>query len=117
MQTSVMPCAVNGWKKNIKPVRRSGRCRGKSGAYGAAWFDSWPEHRTSPKVQLLTKARQNRLQILGPDHTETLESTTNLANAYRADGDPKKAVSLYEAVLERNRDNFGPNDRKTLQSI
>jgi serine/threonine protein kinase/Flp pilus assembly protein TadD len=47
-------------------------------------------------IELLEKARSVRVAALGPEHLETLESMTNLGEAYRNAGRLEEAVAIQE---------------------
>jgi hypothetical protein len=54
-------------------------------------------------------------QRLGADHPDILISKNNLAGAYYADGQVKKALLLYEETLSKLQVSLGPDDRIVLR--
>ncbi|MBW3069869.1 tetratricopeptide repeat protein [Actinomyces sp. 594] len=67
-------------------------------------------------VALYEQVVQVRLQLLGPDHPDTLASRSELAYVYLATGRTTKAVDLYEQVPEDYRRVLGPDHSLTLTS-
>ncbi len=67
-------------------------------------------------VSLHTKAAAVRAAALGPDHADTLTTTSHLAAAYRAAGQLSEAIALHEATLKRLEARLGPDHRDTLIS-
>jgi tetratricopeptide (TPR) repeat protein len=59
-------------------------------------------------IELHARARATREKLLGADHPDTLTSTANLADAYRAAGKLEQALALYEQTLQRMRARLGP---------
>jgi tetratricopeptide (TPR) repeat protein len=53
---------------------------------------------------------------LGPDHPDTLLSSTNLAAAYNHAGRVKDAIRLHESTLKRYESRLGPDHPHTLLS-
>jgi eukaryotic-like serine/threonine-protein kinase len=65
-------------------------------------------------IPLLAKASAARVAGLGPGHRETLETATNLAEAYRADGQLEPALRLLNETLLHARAKLGPDDSQAL---
>ena len=57
-----------------------------------------------------------RERVLGPDHSDTLGSRNNLANAYRAAGRIGEAITLHEQTLATRERVLGPDHSDTLGS-
>jgi Tetratricopeptide repeat len=55
-------------------------------------------------------------RVLGLDHSDTLASRGNLANAYRAAGRVAEAIALYERTLADQERVLGPDHPDTLNS-
>jgi serine/threonine protein kinase len=68
-------------------------------------------------VSLLTKARDTRAKILGPDHPDTLDSMNNLASAYGEAGKPNQALELRQETVRIWKARKGENDPNTLRSM
>jgi serine/threonine protein kinase/lipopolysaccharide biosynthesis regulator YciM len=58
-------------------------------------------------IELLTKARTTRNELLGPDDPDTLRSTNDLAAAYQAAGMLDEALPLFEQTLEKTKARLG----------
>jgi tetratricopeptide (TPR) repeat protein len=56
------------------------------------------------------------VQVLGPDHRDTLLSLNNLATAYQAAGRPDEAIPLLEQTLADRERILGPDHADTLAS-
>ncbi|KOV64280.1 hypothetical protein ADL01_28150, partial [Streptomyces sp. NRRL WC-3618] len=54
--------------------------------------------------------------MLGDTHPDTLRSRNNLASAYRAAGDPGRAIPLLEATLAQREQVLGDTHPDTLRS-
>lgn len=54
--------------------------------------------------------------VLGPDHSATLKSRSNLTIGYRALGRVQEAVELFEGTLEVMERILGPEHPDTLTS-
>jgi serine/threonine protein kinase/lipopolysaccharide biosynthesis regulator YciM len=68
-------------------------------------------------IALQSKARQTFEAQLGSDHPDTLGSMSNLASAYRQDGQLDKAIPLFEQTLEKQKANLGPDHPDTLTTM
>ena len=51
------------------------------------------------------------LQVLGPDHRDTLLLRSNLADAYHAVGNTAKAITLHQQTLAASERVLGPDHR------
>ncbi|QHO92174.1 hypothetical protein CWT12_04210 [Actinomyces sp. 432] len=67
-------------------------------------------------VKLYEQVVQDRLQLLGPDHSDTLASRNNLAYAYKEAGRLEEAIELCEQVLHDRLRILGPDHPQTLTS-
>ena len=67
-------------------------------------------------VDMFEKARAIRQTALGPDHPYTLDTGTELADAYRLAGRTAQAVELNEATLRVLEAKFGADDPNTHMS-
>ncbi len=56
------------------------------------------------------------MRVLGQDHLQTLAFRINLAAAYRAAGDLRRAISLYEQILRDSVRVLGEDHPQTLWS-
>jgi serine/threonine protein kinase len=65
-------------------------------------------------VSLHEQARRERAAALGPDHPDTLKSTSNLAGAYLVSGRFDRALPLLEQTLAKLKAKLGPDDSETL---
>jgi serine/threonine protein kinase len=65
-------------------------------------------------VNHLTRARDQIVQVLGPDHPRTLAVSRNLAEAYRRTGRTAEALALVEQMREVCVASYGPDDLQTL---
>jgi tetratricopeptide (TPR) repeat protein len=65
-------------------------------------------------IRQFERALELRRTELGPDHTDTLTSRTNLANAYDAAGRTAEAIELHEAALKLRESTLGPDHPGTL---
>ena len=63
-----------------------------------------------PLFELTLAARE---QVLGPDHSDTLTSRNNLANAYRDAGQISEAIPLIERMLAARERMLGADHPKT----
>jgi serine/threonine protein kinase/tetratricopeptide (TPR) repeat protein len=72
---------------------------------------------TPGAVRQLERARMLQVAALGPDHTETLETSSNLADAYREAGRAEDAIPLHEQTLAFRRTRLGPDHPETLVSM
>jgi tetratricopeptide (TPR) repeat protein len=54
---------------------------------------------------------------LGPDHPNTLVTSSNLGNAYRLAGKFEQAVPLLEDTLKRQRAKLGPDHPNTISTV
>jgi tetratricopeptide (TPR) repeat protein len=68
-------------------------------------------------IEVLTKARATRTRLLGADDPETLNTTHQLAIAYRSAGKFDQAVSLASDTFERRKVRLGHDDLETLLSM
>ena len=77
-------------------------------------------HRVSSRygqaIQLHHRALMDLRESLGPDHPETLRSSTALANSFYAAGHYPEAIALFEDTLERRARTLGPEHPDTLRS-
>jgi hypothetical protein len=67
-------------------------------------------------VSLHTKARTVREAALGPDHPDTLQSRTDLADAYLLAKRLPEASALHEGTLNLRESKLGPDHPDTLTS-
>jgi eukaryotic-like serine/threonine-protein kinase len=67
-------------------------------------------------IALYGAALRTREAKLGPDHPETLDTRSNLAEAYRFDGRTAEAIALEEETLKLRAAKLGPDHPDTLQS-
>jgi serine/threonine protein kinase/DNA-binding SARP family transcriptional activator len=65
----------------------------------------------------LTRAGDLRVQVLGPNHPETLATLNNLALAYRNAGRTDEAIRLHEQVRDGRTAVLGPGHQDTLTSL
>ena len=65
-------------------------------------------------VDVHQEARDIRVERLGPDHSDTLNSRNNLALAYKEAGRLDEAIPLFEATLEASRTKLGEDHPDTL---
>jgi tetratricopeptide (TPR) repeat protein len=63
------------------------------------------------------EALRIRKAAAGPDHADTLNAMTGLANAYWSAGRLAEALSLYEEALTLKRVKLGPDHPTTLDSL
>jgi eukaryotic-like serine/threonine-protein kinase len=68
----------------------------------------------SAAIRQLEQAVALRRKVLGPDHPDTLDSTTNFALAYQDAGRLAEALAIQEETLERCKAKLGLDDRVTL---
>jgi serine/threonine protein kinase len=68
-------------------------------------------------IRLLSKARTTLTTQLGPDHPETLESMSKLAEGYWAAHKLELALPLLEETLQRRKVKLGPDRPETLTSM
>jgi serine/threonine protein kinase len=68
-------------------------------------------------IRQLERARTLQVAALGPDHPETLETSSNLADAYREAGRAEDAIPLHEQTLALRRTRLGPDHPETLVSM
>ena len=61
-------------------------------------------------------ALMDRRSSLGPDHPDTLRSSTGLANSFYAAGHHDEALALFRDTLERRSRVLGPDHPDTLRS-
>ena len=77
-------------------------------------------HRVSSRygqaIQLHHRALMDLRESLGPDHPETLRSSTALANSFYAAGHFQEAIALFGDTLERRARTLGPEHPDTLRS-
>jgi serine/threonine protein kinase/predicted Zn-dependent protease len=66
---------------------------------------------------LFRQALNAREAALAPDHPDTLESQSNLGEAYRRSGQMGRALLLHTRALEGRRAKLGPDDDATLESM
>ena len=64
-------------------------------------------------MTLLRKTVADSVRVLGADHPQTLTSRNNLALAYQAEGNPGRAIPLYEQVLADSVRVLGADHPKT----
>jgi len=70
-----------------------------------------------PQLALtLTDSVTKAVYTLGPDHSDTLSSRNNLANAYQDAGKLEEAITLYEQNLKDFENLLGPDHPETLTS-
>jgi eukaryotic-like serine/threonine-protein kinase len=67
-------------------------------------------------IQELQRAVELRQSRLGPDHPDTLESRSRLADAYLDARRTAEALKLYEATLNLRKSKLGPDHPDTLTS-
>ncbi|MFN0018561.1 MAG: tetratricopeptide repeat protein [Pirellulaceae bacterium] len=65
-------------------------------------------------ITVLERSAATYRDTLGPDDPATLDTTNQLALAYRADGKTSKALELLIDVLERSKATRGPDHIETL---
>jgi eukaryotic-like serine/threonine-protein kinase len=65
----------------------------------------------------LTRARDLRIQTLGPGHPDTLVTLNNLALAYRRAGRTSEAIGLFEQVRDRQVAALGQSHSDTLETL
>lgn len=65
-------------------------------------------------IDLLTASLEVRTAHLGPDHSDTLTTTGNLANGYLAAGQLERAVPLFEEAYTRSQAALGPEHSESL---
>jgi serine/threonine protein kinase/tetratricopeptide (TPR) repeat protein len=68
-------------------------------------------------VPLLEKARDTRLDLLGPNHTDVRRVEIALASAYQKSGRLRDAIDLFDKTLKRCQPRLGPNHPDTLQLL
>jgi tetratricopeptide (TPR) repeat protein/predicted Ser/Thr protein kinase len=68
-------------------------------------------------VTQLERSRALRAQHLGPDHPDTLDSMTNLANCYYGLGRRAEALKLHAETLARHQATVGPDHPNALWSM
>ena len=68
-------------------------------------------------ISQFDRALDLRKKNLGPDHPDTLESASNLAEAYVKAGDLREATRLHEETLKLRLDKLGPDHPDTLTSM
>lgn len=64
--------------------------------------------------KMLERALRGYEQVLGPDHTSTLETVNNLSNLYINQGKLEEAEKKYERALRRMEKGVGPDHTSTL---
>jgi tetratricopeptide (TPR) repeat protein/tRNA A-37 threonylcarbamoyl transferase component Bud32 len=67
-------------------------------------------------IPLYRAALRTREEKLGPDHPDTLQTRSNLAESYRFDGRAPEAIALEEETLRLRAAKLGPDHPDTLQS-
>jgi serine/threonine protein kinase len=67
-------------------------------------------------IRQFEHAGKLRLEKLGPDHADTLDSRNDLALAYWSAGRTAEAIELQEETLKRQAAKLGPDDPQTLAS-
>ncbi|WP_189799064.1 tetratricopeptide repeat protein, partial [Streptomyces thermodiastaticus] len=85
-------------------------------AYHAAAQYLYRQGREAHTVPLRTAALAQCEQLLGDTHPQTLASRNNLAGAYEAAGDLKRAIPLYETTLAQRKQVLGDTHPDTLAS-
>ncbi|MFD7604770.1 tetratricopeptide repeat protein [Streptomyces mirabilis] len=85
-------------------------------AYHAVAQYLYHQGREAHTIRLRTAALAQREQVLGDTHSDTLNSRNNLASAYEAAGDFKRAIPLYEATLAQREQILGDTHPDTLTS-
>ena len=64
-----------------------------------------------------TRALDLRRRLLGPEHPDTLRSTSTMAGLLARAGKRDEARALFEQVLEVQRRTLGPEDPETLETM
>ena len=72
--------------------------------------------RYSRAIRLHQEALEQRERALGPDHPDTLRSSTALANSFYAAGHFDMALELFRETLDRRARTLGPEHPDTLRS-
>jgi serine/threonine protein kinase len=72
---------------------------------------------SSESLSVFERAYFIRLDKLGADHPETLESMDNLATAYQDAGRLDKAIPILEVALAKRRATLGEEHADTLESM
>jgi eukaryotic-like serine/threonine-protein kinase len=65
-------------------------------------------------IELLEKAHDTRITLLGPDHDDTLRSIQTLASAYWWVGRFDTALPMLEQVWAKSKEKLGPHHGRTL---
>ncbi|WP_148088527.1 FxSxx-COOH system tetratricopeptide repeat protein [Streptomyces sp. PanSC9] len=65
-------------------------------------------------ISYLHRAQTHYEHVLGPEHSNTLTTRNNLANAYQDIGDHTQAISLHQQTLEIRTRILGPEHPHTL---
>jgi tetratricopeptide (TPR) repeat protein len=73
--------------------------------------------RSKEAAELLKKTSETRKRVQGPDHPETLWSTTSLAVTLTSLGELEEAQQLHEETLEKLKRVSGPEHPETLRSM
>jgi serine/threonine protein kinase/Tfp pilus assembly protein PilF len=68
-------------------------------------------------IELLRAAVETRTAKLGPDHTDTLHSMSNLAGGYLKNGQLEKALPMFEETFKLMKAKNGPDHPDTLDSM
>ena len=73
--------------------------------------------RRDEALKLMEEVLTLRRKVLGPEHPETLEAMSNLANSYGEAGRRDEALKLREEVLTLSRKVLGPEHPNTVQMM
>jgi hypothetical protein len=68
-------------------------------------------------LDYLTEAVKLSRRVLGENHKDTLTATCKLADAYWYAKKPDRAIPLYEEVIPKLREHFGPDDPVTTGAM
>ncbi len=72
---------------------------------------------TPDAIVVLKKSLETRKPRLGPDHPDTLQSLSGLAEAYGLAGKLDLAIPLYKEALKLKKAKLGPDHPETLQCM
>jgi hypothetical protein len=67
-------------------------------------------------LEMAKSAHEGLARLLGPDHLDTLDSGSNLADVYLDAGRTAEAITLHQATLKLCESKLGPDNRDALSS-
>lgn len=82
----------------------------------AGVLSSQGEHNEALKIYQEVFDVQQRREVLGPDHPDTLMTRHNMAGVFFEQGKYSEALRIYQAVFEKRREVLGPNHPDTLRT-